>query len=559
MRDRWTEVGADSRGTDSVGAGSKGADSRATQARVGRAAASLAALLACGFSVLTTPAEGTVPDYTTYQLEARSNFGDGFNLPSGSSFNSGTPAIAPDGTVTVRLLVVGNTGNGGLFYGRDGVGGVVYDAPTDRFVGDPGINSAGEVSFERTWDFESEGVYVYDPVTGNSTLRVPVGGSLGIQNFGDPQINASGQVGCRVDLGSAQAFVVDDAGTQTVYAREGVDGVGYLFLGEFNDAGQLAGKVRLGGIDESRPDEIRRYEPGGGFTTIAVDQNSDPGSIFTRFGNGVSLSNSGWVAFVGRTSVGDGIYVSDGVTLRTIATVADPDINSIDFFYPSVNDDGLCAFRAFDGAGLRVIFAGDGTTLKRVVTEHDILPTDLGDARVDQNDSSPVFGGNPAINDRGDVAFAATLTPPDNNQIEWGTGLFVARGLDPAAVDPSPAATFESRWTAQPNPFGGRVRVDLRLEPSQVGRGGNGGAENSGAENGGADGAQLANGTAPSVAIHDAQGRLVRTLSGRWDGDVSQVFEWDGRDERGGDVPAGVFFFRASDESVTPLRVVLVR
>ena len=492
-------------------------------------------LFASGVCLLSTfsalPARANVPSYSTYQLEARSNFGDGFNLPSGSSFNSGTPAIAPDGTVTVRLLVVGSTGNGGLFYGKDGVGGVVYDAPTDRFVSDPSINSAGEVAFERSWDFESEGVYVYDPVTGNSTLRVPVGGSFGIQNFGDPQINASGQIGCRVDLGSAQAFVTDDAGTQSLYAQEGVDGVGYLFLAEFNDAGQLAGKVRLGGIDESRPDEIRRYEPGGGYTTIAVDQDSDSGSIFTRFGNGVSLSNSGWVAFVGRTSVGDGIYVSDGVTLRTIATVADPDINSIDFFYPSVNDDGLCAFRAFDGAGLRVIFAGDGTSLERVVTEHDILPTDLGDARVDQNDSSPVFGGNPAINNRGDVAFAATLTPPDNNQIEWGTGLFVARGLDPSAVSGSDGASFETRWSAQPNPFRGHVRVDLRNVPD----------------------------AARGVTIHDAQGRIVRSLAGRFEGDASQVFEWDGRDDRGADLPAGVYFFRTSGDYETAVRIVRVR
>jgi hypothetical protein len=30
------------------------------------------------------------------------------------------------------------------------------------------------------------------------------------------------------------------------------------------------------------------------------------------------------------------------------------------------------------------------------------------------------------LNADGDVAFSAALTPPDNDQIEWGTGLFVA-------------------------------------------------------------------------------------------------------------------------------------
>lgn len=37
-----------------------------------------------------------------------------------------------------------------------------------------------------------------------------------------------------------------------------------------------------------------------------------------------------------------------------------------------------------------------------------------------------LFGGGVAINEAGDVSFAATLTPPDDNLIEWGTGAFVA-------------------------------------------------------------------------------------------------------------------------------------
>ena len=92
-----------------------------------------------------------------------------------------------------------------------------------------------------------------------------------------------------------------------------------------------------------------------------------------------------------------------------------------------MNNEGVVVFRAFDAGGLRAIFAGNGDWLTRVVTENDILPTDLGDARVDQESAgNPVFGGGPTINNAGQVAFTAGLTPPDNNQIEWGTGVFVA-------------------------------------------------------------------------------------------------------------------------------------
>lgn len=93
---------------------------------------------------------------------------------------------------------------------------------------------------------------------------------------------------------------------------------------------------------------------------------------------------------------------------------------------PSANDRGRLAFRAFDGAGLCAIFVGEGSELARVVTEHNLVPTDLGPARVDQHDSSPVFGGSPDLNAAGDVAFMATLTPPGNSQGEWGSGLFTA-------------------------------------------------------------------------------------------------------------------------------------
>ena len=57
---------------------------------------------------------------------------------------------------------------------------------------------------------------------------------------------------------------------------------------------------------------------------------------------------------------------------------------------------------------------GDGTALVRVVGEHDLVETDLGTARIDQNDNSVVFGGSVDINDRGDLAFNAALTPPSS-------------------------------------------------------------------------------------------------------------------------------------------------
>jgi hypothetical protein len=88
----------------------------------------------------------------------------------------------------------------------------------------------------------------------------------------------------------------------------------------------------------------------------------------------------------------------------------------------------MVVFRALDESGLQAIFVGDGTGLSKVVTEHDVVATDLGSGRIDQHDDTTVFGGNPVINDAGQVAFVASLTPKSDSQVEWGSGLLIASG-----------------------------------------------------------------------------------------------------------------------------------
>jgi len=79
---------------------------------------------------------------------------------------------------------------------------------------------------------------------------------------------------------------------------------------------------------------------------------------------------------------------------------------------------------------MEAIFAGDGTDLVRVIGEHDLVTTDLGTGRIDQHDGSVVFGGALSINARGDIAFSAGLTPENDNQVEWGSGIFIADGFE---------------------------------------------------------------------------------------------------------------------------------
>jgi len=62
------------------------------------------------------------------------------------------------------------------------------------------------------------------------------------------------------------------------------------------------------------------------------------------------------------------------------------------------------------------------------------------------------------------------------------------------------------------------------------------------------------------VAVHDVTGALVRRVESGWmPGGTTRVL-WDGRDERGRAVPAGVYFYRVATPSGTETeRVVRLR
>lgn len=392
----------------------------------------LTVLIAATVLAAAGPLAAELPRYDAGDLvlQVRSNIVDGYNLPANSSFNSRTPSLNDDGDVAVSLGVVGgDIDTVGVWLGADGAGSVAWSNSSGPFISDCSVNDAGLVVFELSF-ITPDGIYFYDDSDSSSGLLTDR--PLGASGWSSPQVNASGQVGYRASFLGDHAWVsFDGEVTPPIHAaEEGVDALSpywYLYTPAFNDTREIAGKASLASNHDA--DQIIRCDAVGACIVIAEDQTSDPLSAYTGFANSVGLDNLGRVAFKATTDDGEeGIYLSDGVTTVTIATTAMAGISSFEFFAPRSNDRGQVVFRAIDDAGLQAIFVGDGAELVTVVTEHDVVPTDLGPGRIDQHDDSTVFGGNPVINDRGDVAFIASLTPESNSQIEWGSGLFVASG-----------------------------------------------------------------------------------------------------------------------------------
>lgn len=385
--------------------------------------------------VLVAAATAAVPTYATIEIQARTNLivnDNGYNLPPGASFNSATVDMNDAAQVTFEVQVVPERDGESVWFGANGAGSLRCDGENDldAFISDPRVNSAGIVVWSQSGG-TLPGVYTCDPATGVET-RVTAG-PIGASTWGSPDINDAGQIAYRAGFGSGQAWVSFVAPNSFAFhATEQAIDVGspynFLFTPSFDDLRRIAGKVSVASATPvPQHVEIRRFDANGSSTPIAIDNIGDPASPFNAFDNAVGLNDAGQVAFVGRLAAGGvrTVQRSDGATTTEIARVGVAGVADIEFFAPAINAGGLVAFRGRDANG-QAIFVGDGETLRRVVGKGDVIPSDLGPAQIGQNDSSPVFGGGVAINARGDVAFTAALHPPGDDQVEWGTGVYVA-------------------------------------------------------------------------------------------------------------------------------------
>ncbi len=393
--------------------------------------AALPCLLVAAFG-LSAPAGAALPQYGAPILLCRANFNGAYNLPNSAFFTNSTPALNDAGEAAIHLSVLGNDTRG-VFYHDGEVGGVAFEGPTGAFLSDVTINDDGRVVFPMSQSSGQDGIWRWDASTDTSGRLTNL--PLGASTWGSPKVDDLGRVGYRAGFPNGQAFTSWDNGSTAIHATEnGIDSgssYAFLFTPSTNQNRQIAGKVRLGlagQIDENRPDQIRIWNSNGTSVLIAEDANSNPSSPYSRFDNAVSLNDLGWVAF---TALGTdnrrGVYFSNGTTTRTIAIDDNTTVTEIEFFAPAANNAGQVVFRGRNSAGLQTIFVGDGSSLMEAIKEHDLVMTDLGEARLDQHDTSPIFGGGPAINQAGDIAFGAGLAPPGNNQIEWGSGVFVMR------------------------------------------------------------------------------------------------------------------------------------
>lgn len=381
-------------------------------------------------------ATAAVPDYAAPQLQARSNLlvnDNGYNLPPGSSFNSITAHINDSGRVAFAVQVVPDgAGSGpGVWLGGNGTGAIVFLGPPDALISSSlRLNNDGVVVFTLTDTASADGIYRYDPAT-QQAARVGTAPVLP-NSYGAVAVNNTGDIGFQANFGSGRGYASRSAaGSSVLHALDrGVDpgsSYTYLYTPDLDDARRIVAKVATS-TDLTSATEIRRFAADGNSERLAANRGSDAASPIRQFDNSLALSDSGRVAFVASRFADSrrAVYRIDDSGPVEIAVVdAAGPVREIDSFAPAINDAGLVAFRGRDANG-QAIFVSDGSQLRRVVGKGDRVATDLGPGQIGQHNSTDaVFAGAPALNDRGDLVFVAALHPDGNNQVEWGSGVFV--------------------------------------------------------------------------------------------------------------------------------------
>ncbi|MBN8727245.1 MAG: hypothetical protein J0H15_06005 [Xanthomonadales bacterium] len=409
----------------------------------------LSLLAGCLLAGFACAAQAEIAPYVETELQARSNLlvnDEGWNVPPGTSFNSISANLNDSAQVTFTAGVVPIDGDlsrtgAGIWLGGHGKGHFVAiheaasgDPEATMIISDrPDINLHGWLGYYTSEDGGPYTLRRYNPVANESnpvSLLPLTPSSIANPNIGsDRSIGFKGRFG--LGYGIALAGVSPDAGVLYAVDRD-VDAASpyaYIYSPASNDAHRIAVKVSTSDYSHN---EIRIFRGMGDSDLVVADRVSDAASPFNKFDNGLALNNKDAVA-VAVNLVEDNVravYRFDptegGYAATEIARVdASGPVRAIDSFAPAINEDGLVVFRGSDADG-QAVFAGDGESLVRVVGKGDLVDTDLGPGQLGQHNTSPVFSGAPAVNNHGDIAFVAGLHPEGDNQVEWGTGVFVA-------------------------------------------------------------------------------------------------------------------------------------
>lgn len=401
------------------------------------------ALGAAALLVLTAaPASAQLPPGYDHEIRGRtisvSSPLPGFRFPSLASISNRNVSLNDRGDVaiTVAASPKGDDFTQAIWAHRDGTGGIVYTGTiTPSFeagFGDVVLSNAGRLYWTESPSGRPPGVFFLDS-GGDPTLITR--GPLGTTGYNSLRATTGDRLAALATLGTGRALIGIE-GVQspaiTVYLTETSVDPGSPFTFLISSIGLNATPELTIEAWPAGREAIQRVTGPSQTTQIAAIGDTIAGIVLRGIANGSAINSAGQVAFAvfGEGSIEAVLRAEPDGSITVIASTAPGSgVAELGNFAPVINDAGLVAFRGVGADGQDAIFVGDGTGLVTVVRETDVVPTDLGPAQIGNETAGQqytAFSGNISINQRGDVAYVASVYPDGNRSIEWGAGVFVA-------------------------------------------------------------------------------------------------------------------------------------
>jgi MYXO-CTERM domain-containing protein len=408
------------------------------------------ALGAAAALVLTAaPARAQLPPGYDHEIRGRTisvpSPLPGFHFPSQTSISGRNVALNDRGDLAITVVATPKQEDThqAIWAHRDGTGRLVYTGTVspafEAGFGDVSLTAAGRLYWTESPQSGAPGVFYLDP-GGDRTLITR--GPLGTTGFTSLRASEPDRLAALATLGAGRVLI-------------GIEGIQspsitvYLAEARVDDTSpftELISGIGLNGTPEltieawpAGLEALQRVTGPNQTTQIIAVRETVAGIVLRGIANGAAINSAGQVAFAvfGENSI-EAVLRSepDGSITVIASTAAGSAVAELGNFAPVINDAGLVAFRGVGADGEDAIFAGDGTGLVTVVRETDVVPTDLGAAQIGNETAgqqNTAFSGNIAINQRGDVAYVASVYPDGNRSIEWGSGVFVAVARQPPA------------------------------------------------------------------------------------------------------------------------------
>jgi hypothetical protein len=194
--------------------------------------------------------------------------------------------------------------------------------------------------------------------------------------------------------------------------------ISHLFPPESTANGNFVFKIRKDSLSDNAPDELIFWN--GSFKSILKDQDADPSSAIKSFRHQLALDHDS-VAVIATDSAGEALFILHNGAMVEVARVG-KELTSFDYFSPKMKN-GILVFRGIDLEKRKALWVFEHRVLKKLLTQGDVVKTDVGLARFDYKSQDALFYGAPGISESGDIYQQAALTDIDFPMTLLGVGL----------------------------------------------------------------------------------------------------------------------------------------